>query len=352
MSDYPVESVVDELADLVGVKEKAPRRRLAALLKANEVQECVQETAQFLGLPVRISLSYVSKHFVPGNTNRFDSGQLVRTSTLRRGAESIAAQVTIPESLPMYGSSSLVGYPIPVRVSENCCECPETFIAMMAHELSHVLLRSLMHPKSSNELYTEIVPILLGFSRIIDAGRKVINRSWSGNTVTKRTTSYGYLEDWQFRAACDRVEHILTNHVKEKEVLLRHTRQAHARNTKGIRQLRRFQTYLQYVDQHPRTKLREEHGAKLVEYHSLDYTRQWQRTIDESRQPLDEAMEFASALAHYNTATLQCLQKHRREVSQILERLENLNLAIKEDLNILRRYVSFSFRIRSFLRRN
>ncbi len=99
-----------------------------------------------LGLPIRITLSYVSKEFRLGNTEGFRSSGLSRTDWTGRGVDGITAQVSIPDYLPLYGSVALAGYPISVRVSENCLERPETFLAIMAHELSHVLLRSLCHP--------------------------------------------------------------------------------------------------------------------------------------------------------------------------------------------------------------
>jgi hypothetical protein len=186
-----ISTAIDELVAFFGVKEETACQDLLRLLANGDAERCVQQIASRLGLPVEIKLSYVPKDFKPGDTNAFDTKQLARTDWTGRGVEGITAQVAIPEALPMYGTLALEGYPILVRVSENCLECPATFIALMAHEMSHVLLRSVMHPQKDNELYVDLVPILLGFGDIISSGRKTIESTPSGHVRTIRTTTYG-----------------------------------------------------------------------------------------------------------------------------------------------------------------
>ena len=65
-----------------------------------------------LGLPIRITLFYVSKEFRLGNTEGFRSSGLSRTDWTGRGVDGITAQVSIPDYLPLYGSVALAGYPI------------------------------------------------------------------------------------------------------------------------------------------------------------------------------------------------------------------------------------------------
>ena len=139
-------NALDELIACLGVREEMPYHDLVALLQKKDPEGCVQEIATRLGLPIRISLSYVPKDFRPATANRFRSSALGRTDSTGRGIEGITAQVSIPHDLPMFGSSDLEGFPIRVRVSESCYAHPETFVTMIAHELSHVLLASLWSP--------------------------------------------------------------------------------------------------------------------------------------------------------------------------------------------------------------
>jgi hypothetical protein len=92
----------------------------------------------------------------------------------------------------LYGTSGLDKFVIQIRVSENCCESPDAFLAVMAHELSHVLLASLWHPNKNSELHTDLVPLLLGFREIARLGRKIVRTATEGNIIRTHTTTYGY----------------------------------------------------------------------------------------------------------------------------------------------------------------
>lgn len=167
ISNSTISNAINELISIVGVKENVPVTELVGLLKKGNIKQCIKNIALYLGLTLNIDLSYVSKDYQPENTNKFNSRHLVKTDWRGRGIGSITAQVSVPESLPIYGTSDLTNYPIGVRVSEDSKELPETFIAVLAHELSHVLLRSLRYSQWDNEIYTDLTPIILGFSKVI-----------------------------------------------------------------------------------------------------------------------------------------------------------------------------------------
>lgn len=65
----------------------------------------------------------------------------------------------------------------------------------MAHELSHVLLYSLMHPQKDNEFYTDLVAMLLGLSQVIEKGRKIKKVRELGDMTETQIIIYGYLSD-------------------------------------------------------------------------------------------------------------------------------------------------------------
>jgi hypothetical protein len=190
LNNGEISSALAELIACLGVKEEMPFHDLVVFLRKRETEECVQQIATRLGMPVRISLSYVPKGFRPGSNGGFRSSALARTDWTGRSVECITAQVLIPEHLPMYGSSSLQGYSIQVRVSEDCYGYPDTFIAIMAHELSHVLLSSLRSPYKDSELHTDLVPIILGFREVIRRGRKIIESTPSSEFPIGRATSF------------------------------------------------------------------------------------------------------------------------------------------------------------------
>ena len=115
LSTEDISIAVDDLIGSLGVREETNCLSLLALLEKKDTQRCVQEIATRLGLPILISLSYVPKDFSPTDTG-FQSSSLSRTDWTGHGVEGITAQVSIPSSLPLFGSSSLAGYPVSVRV--------------------------------------------------------------------------------------------------------------------------------------------------------------------------------------------------------------------------------------------
>lgn len=349
LSNNDISNAVDELVTCLGVKDQTPYQDLLALLRKKDTQGCVQEIASRLGLPIQISLSYVPKDFKGGDTNRFHTEQLARTDWTGRGIGGITAQVAIPEHLPMYGSKALEGYLIRVRVSENCQEYPATFIAVMAHELSHVLLRSLIHPQKDSELHTDLVPILLGFRDIVERGRKTVESTARGNVTTTRKTTYGYLTDSQFRFAYDKVGTMLEGHKRDKERLLEQVAQVRRKLQGGTRRLAKFRNYLQYIDKHPRKNMRGEHGSKLVECHGLDYTRGWEIAITQGKSTLEGAEAFVRPVRHYTSRTVEQLSEYARRVSETSGQFDDLVGAITADLRILRGYVGLICRFWSIV---
>jgi len=349
LSNADISNALAELITWFGVKEEMPFHGLAALLREKNTEGCVQKIATRLDLPVRISLSYVPEDFKPGNTNGFRSSSLSRTDWTGRGIESITAQVSIPQNLPMFGTSALQGFQIRVRVSENCHECPETFVAMMAHELSHVLLASLHHPQENSELHTDLVPIVLGFGDIVRTGRKIIQTTTSGNTTTTRTTTHGYLTDSQFDFACNYVTGILKHHQRDKKRLIELVRQVQRKLKKASRSLERFRDYFKYLDSHRPEKMTKEHAQRVVQLHSHDYSSEWESRITVVRASIQGAESFVRRLDHYTSTAVEHLKTHIQELELASNEIGQVTEAITKDEKILRRYVGLVYRFRRIL---
>jgi hypothetical protein len=319
---------------------------LLALLEKKDTQGCVQEIATRLGLPIRISLSHVPKDFSPTGTG-FQSNSLSRTDWSGHGVEGITAQVSIPSSLPLFGSSSLSGYPVSVRVSENCFDRPETFVAIMAHELSHVLLRSLRHPHEDSELHTDLVPILLGFRGFVRKGRKNIQRTSTNGRTTTHTTTYGYLTDEQFGFACSKVLGILQRYESAKGRLLALIRQVECQLQRANEELVSFRTYLQYLDTHLSARIRAEDTHRIVQFHTWGYTRDWVIGITRAKIKLDQTGAFVQTLNHYTSSAIEKLEEQTSSLNLESKRLDQSGEAIAKDVKILRRNVGLIFRLRS-----
>lgn len=345
LSNDDITTALNELIKCFGVKEDMPSNALLGLLRKKKTEECVQEIATQLSLPIRISLSYVPKDFRPDNTDGFRSSALSRTDWTGRGIEGITAQVSIPQHLAMFGTSALQGYPIKVRVSENCHEHPDTFVAIMVHELSHVLLASLMSPHKDSELHTDLVPILLGFRDAVRRGRKTIESTTSGNTITTRATTYGYLTDSQFEFACSHVTHIIERHQRDKKHLIEVEKQLQRKLKKAERSLVAFRDYFKYLDRKPPDKMRTEHAQRIVQLHSHDYSCEWEARIAVVKISQEAAESFTQNLSHYTSNTIEHIKNHTKAVELATTELAEITKAINRDEKVLRRYVGIIYRL-------
>jgi hypothetical protein len=338
---------VDELIGCLGVKQEVSCNDLFTLLEKRDTERCVQEIAIRLGLPIRINLSYVPRTYRPGNTGGFQSSSLSKTDRTGHGVDGITAQVSIPDSVPFFGSSSLSGYPISVRVSENCFENPETFVTVMAHELSHVLLRSLAHPNKESELHTDLVPILLGFRDCVRMGRKNIQQTTTAGRTTTHTTTYGYLTDQQFEFACNKVMGLIKPHESDRQHLLALTKNVQRKLHRTNKGLTSFRDCLIYLDKHLTTKIGEKDAHRIVQFHTSGYTHNWERDISQAGIDLEASEEFVRKLIHYTSSTIELIREHTLSLDLASEQLDQLREAIDKDVKTLQRHVGLIFRLRS-----
>ncbi len=350
LSNEDISKALAELVASLGIKEDVAPEDFLTPLRRNNTDECVLGIANQLGLPIRISLSYVSKEFRPGNTDGFRSSALSRTDRNGRGIDGIFAQVAIPPNLPMFGTPELQGYPIRVRVSENCLARPDTFVAIMAHELSHVLLASLWSPHKDCELHTDLVPILLGFRNAVRIGRKSIERTTTGDTTTTQTTTYGYLSDAQFDFAYRYAGDLLMRHDRDKEQFQMRVRQLRDDLDETTRSLVAFRDYFSYLNNNPPEKMKKEHAQRVVQLHSQDWAQNWESRIAACTATLEATDLFARGFNHYTSRTIERLKTHTCALEQASDGVRLLLAEIGKDKNILRKYVSVGYRLRRLLR--
>ena len=344
ISNEEIALALDELIIFLGVKEEMSYQNLVALIRKREMEECVQQIARMLDLPIRIDLSYVSKDYRRGKTDGFRSSALVETDWTGRGNEGITAQVSMPEHIPMFGSAGLQGYPIKVRISENCNAFPEAFIAVMAHELSHVLLASLWSQHKDSELHTDLVPIILGFRKVIERGRKTVESNTEDDVTTTKTTNYGYLTDAQFGFAYSHVEGILRHHQNNKKILLNLISQVRRNLFKVAKSIERFNKYIGYIDRHPTKKMNQKDAHSIVLFHTPDYVREWENSIAKAKTSCERIKSFAKTVSHYTSDVIQNIGQDRQNLELNLAEIRKLNEAIDRDVRLLRRYVGFFYK--------
>lgn len=341
-----IEEAIETLLGTIGIKDNVDAQKIILLIRQRKVKEGIKEIARCLRLPIEINLSYVPKGYQPDNTNAFHSTHLVKTDWRGRGSEGITAQVSISSYLPMYGTSGLNNFPVNVRISENCADSPATFIAIIAHELSHIVLHSLWHREKDNEIYTDIVAMMLGFSNIIKNGRKVIKTS----ILTERTeiTTYGYLSDENFNFAFNKIERILNKYKQEKNKLIKKIKELTKKLKKNKKAMIYFQKYLDYVDKNLNRRMSREDGYKISTFHQAEYTDEFRQVVRKTESEIKQFDNFIQNLNHYNKNLFGTIKQYEEKIRGAGNDLNLKHDKLRDSINVLKRHVSFGYKLKIF----
>jgi len=325
-------NAIDELINFVGIKEEVSIESLLKPLYAGNVKGCVGKIANYLGLPVAINLLF---------SDKFESSALTTTDRNGRGIEGITAQVLIPSYLPFYGTSELKDFPITVKVSHNCKNYPTTFIALMAHELSHIVLHSLWHKEKDNEIYTDLTAMLLGFSEVIRKGRKVVETREKFASIETITTTYGYLSDIKFYFAYNKISDIREETINLNKKLLKKLTTYRRQLSSYKKELFLFSKFLEYLDKNRNKRIKKEDAPKLVLFHQLDYTNKFTGVARSNEERLKEIDGLCVGLINSTHQKLNSLKKLDGQIVTSISDLKKQCDLLHNDVSILGRYMGF-----------
>ena len=341
-----ISNAIDELAGFLGIKENIPIESVLRLLRNNKTKECIEKIANHLGLPITVNLII---------SDSFESSSLVATDDTGRAAEGITAQVSIPSDLPFYSSSALQGFPIQVKVGGNCQRYPYAFVAIMAHELSHIALHSLWHREKNNEIYTDLAAMLLGFAVVMRMGRYAVETTQIGlGREQTTTTRFGYLADEQFEFAFSRVNAILKTSSTAFNTVRTRITQTLISYKKQLDLYRKmfyeFNKLIEYVDKNPTKKIRKEDVPKVVEVHSLNCGERFVSVLRSNEKKLRKVELLYSDRFkhphHYSTKRLDSLGVFHDDLNGLFSGFALECDLLKADVAILRRYFSFFDRLK------
>lgn len=338
LTTQEVGAAIDELARGLGVKEDI-QLVIPSVLSTQDIPAWVQKVARSLGLPVQVNVTFVSSK---SREAGFGTTAISKTDQWGRGIDGITAQVSIPESLPTLGTSRMKDFPIEVRVTDNAGQSPATFVAVMAHELSHVLLASLRHPQRESELHTDLCPLILGFRRIVALGRTRVEYREQGTI----TTTYGYLTDDQFSFALGHIEELLDDaHAKIDRAteLMQGLRSA---LPKASKEVARFEAYRAYMNRHPPKSTKQADAERLVLFNSVNYTREWKLSIERARKELQDLRGEIAPVTHYTEQVLQRLDRQQSRLSVSATTVSDALGSVTTDVRTLRRYLPLLVKLR------
>lgn len=347
-NDY-IELALKNLISTIGIRYIVDRHYLVSLVKSNHVKDCIDQMCAQFGLPVDINISYVPKGYRP-TSNDFQSKQLVKTDHNRRGVGGITAQVLIPSNLPPFGSNAMIKFPIKVKLSEDCRENPESFITVMAHELSHVLLYSMFHEKKEDEYYTDLTAMIVGFLKVMKVGRKVVKRTTEEKIgyqeVTIRVTSFGYLSDSNFKFAFQKIKSFLKLQKTIRKQFFK-TANLHAKRIYDAKILVIFFTkYLDNLADKNLTKISTADLAKINKFYQPGYVDSFHGVIKSFKDSLDTHVKLNEKIKFCTEPVFKEIVTSEAVLVTIAKSADENLLKLKNDLNILKKYVDFPFWLR------
>ena len=354
ISNEYIKNAINEMEKFFGVKEPVLDENIFSSIIGGKVKDAIKLIARQLDLPIDINITNVPNDYRAQNgDNRFHSTHLAKVHQHGSSSEGIVAQVTIPGSLPFYGSSALVGYPINVKVSDNCTEHAIVFAMIMAHELAHILLYSLHHPKKENEFYTDLTAIILGFQNIFQNGRKItktdVEHGFMGTTTTTQTTTYGYLNDEQFPFALNKVNSILNKNRGRKKLLSEELKKFTKLLSEYEKNLFKFKKFLEYLTKNINKKISGEDGKKMVVFFQPGYMNELDLPSKEYNEKQETIEKFFKELTHYTEQRVNQLSIYISDLKIYTNELKNKLMLLKKDVGMLRKYVSYKYRIKFFL---
>ena len=174
---------IDELIPIIGIRKNRPVNHFYDAYR-RDIRECIDAIAYDMGLPIKVKTAVYP---------RDEQGNNV-------------ACIDIPDRMPFYGTSELIGFPVKMTIKSGYVSY-ETFVTLVAHELSHIVLKLFRPQLSLDEVSVDLVPLLLGYEQIVEKGR--IEIMGDGNKKI-----YGYLNNTLFSKA---IRYIKDKYNKYKE---------------------------------------------------------------------------------------------------------------------------------------
>lgn len=335
-----------------GVKAPVPSDPIFEALKVGDTQKCLSTIAGYLGLPVIIELSIVelAENFKSNRiSEKFESTAIVCAEQPGQSAQSITAQILIPYNMPVYGSYELNNFHLCVKVSSSCLKHPKTFAAVMAHEFAHIVLYSIKHKQKDNEIYTDLIAMILGFSEIIRQGRKTIEIKKAANTTITNSTTYGYLSDELFDFAFDKIKNTfleLRNKDRELQEMILNKIVAYNTLTTDYEEKRvLLSKLLADFDTKTPKRIEKNDALEIVKMHQMYYI---EGLADKGKKHLRVLAQLSEAsIKHlvvtslYSKQRLNILSDLFKKAEYLFSELEKENDALERDISILKRNSSF-----------
>lgn len=352
--DY-IERALSELIDSFGLREPVDHYDIVYLINEGNIDEAVIKIARELDLPIKVNISYISSNYNKNAKSGFEGQHVVEVKPQGSDSGGITAQVGIPPDLPFYGSERLKGFPIDIRLSEDSAKYPKTFISVMAHELTHVVLYSMHHLKKDNEIYTDLAAMIFGFHRVMKYGRKtkeITNISFEkkGGRDVKRTnskvTTYGYLNDKNFNFAFQKIKNELKEFQKIKDEQLSKAEKIQEEIIEIRLLIDLFHDYRNHLNNSMPDNISGQHAKRISQYNSVDYKSRDLKAVKDFSNLLMEYIEFLNNSKKYNKTRKKKALKLEDEIHSQYQKITDIKENVQEEINVMKKYSSWKYWIK------
>lgn len=347
VSNKYIDNSLKDLASKFGFKDFVLEGKIAQLLLKNRTAEAIGLIANAYGLPVKVNL-YDLK------LGERDAKQYWKNSTfINNGTSNVAARVMIPDDLPVYGTSRMINFPISISLTDQASVEPLTFITIIAHELAHIFLFSLRHPNRESEVFTDLTAMAMGFSRVMEKGRKTIKTSVNsnayGNIIQTSTTTYGYLSDESFEYANNQINKIISSQKDKKFIQQGSLHILDSELDSLSSRLALIENLLKEVDVKKIAKISTAENIRLSELYRPDYIPKHKETILNQKKQLAKFLETLNRISGYSTENESVLN----DISFFSHDVEfkNLSQLIHNDYDVLIKHLKFKAKTKIFLRK-
>jgi len=348
-----IELWINQIVEIFGIKEPANYRDFKKFASRKNISRFIEKIASYMGLPVKVNVSFVSEEYRPSsiNSTSFETKKLTDYDSTGQNISGITAQVIIPSYLPLYGSSSIKNFPIDIKVSENCLVNPKTLIAVLAHELAHIVLNSVRHNQKENEFYTDLTAMVLGFLNIHKDGRKNYKTSYENDFFTTTTinnvTTYGYLSDKQFDFAYKTINNLLKiSRRLHKQLKSKFSRYKQLINSYK-KEMCRFNRYLECLDDNRLIKFNSSDSKNIILFHQVGYTEKFRDVVTKNMERINDInlnIKKIDRMRHYfakkTEQKIEAIEKYIQFLNNELEK-------IRQDTRILSKYINLYFKVKT-----
>lgn len=344
-----VEKALDDLIDSFGVQEPVKYYKITKLIRSEKYHEAVHKVASELGLPITVNIEFVS------STQGFD-GHHSSTSKRNNQNKSTPARVLIPSDLPFYGSSEMTGFPIEVQIKKGRAQKPTSMVAVLAHELSHIVLHSMHHQRKDSEAYTDLTAMILGFDEVMEKGREDFARYFNDPKTNKRKKQkikYGYLDDSTFEHALNKIRRTREKRKQKKESVIKIIDEIKEIANGIPAKIDVLRNRLDGLRDKQRENISQEKAKQLQHLHLPDYGDDKKAYAKKAKEEAKEKQEKIENISTYNDKSMKAISDLKNHSERLRDNLESRIKSIENDIRLAESCYSFmpwlKLQIRKFI---